>query len=71
MLRPKQILWETLDIDTKSTIMQKAFGKYDYGLLSKESRERCDLQASRDTVLAWSSDVVMGMSSLSKQYGWQ
>ena len=48
-------------------VMQTGFEKYDYGLLCKEVRERCDLLAPRDVVLSRSKGVVMGTSSLEQK----
>ena len=60
----RQILWEGLDVETKSMIMQKGFMNFDYTSLCAEILARADLLALRDVALSRSNDVIMGTSSL-------
>ena len=59
----RQIVWEGLDVDTKGMVLQKGFGNFDYKALCEEIRERFDLLAPTDVVLAQTNDMVMGTSS--------
>ena len=60
----RQILWEGLDVETKSMIMQEGLHNFDYKALCAEIPARADLLAQRDVVLSRSNDVVIGTSSL-------
>ena len=44
-------MWEGLDVETKSMIMQKGLHNFDYKLLRAEILARADLLAPRDVVL--------------------